>query len=172
MRFLYLLTTVILASGVALASDNVKPITYLEGNLEGFVANVGGKLEFRDSKAMVLHAKGWEAVIPYAAVSKTSEKEIPVVTEKDPLYKVWSLHKRLLIPTPLHAVTVVYKDKGAEKTVTLEMEKSSANRVQAQIKQAAERKAANDGAWWGDSVWKTARNKQDWGGAGVMAQRE
>jgi hypothetical protein len=170
MRFSILLT---LAAGLALASDNVKPVTYLEGNLEGFVANVGGKLEFRDSKAMVLHAKSWDAVIPYAAVSKTSEELIPVVSEKDPLYKVWSLHKRLLIPTPLHAVTVVYKDKsGVEKTVKLEMEKSAATRVQAQVKQAADQKAANDGAWWGDSVWKTARNKQDWGGAGVLAQRE
>jgi hypothetical protein len=165
--------TFILATGVALANDNVKPVTYLEGNLDGFATNASATLEFRDSKAMVLHVKGSDAVIPYGVVSKTSQRLVPVVTEKDPLYKVWSLHKRLLIPNPLHAVTVVYKDKaGAEKSVTLEMEKGAADRVQAQIKQATDRNSANAGSWWGDSVWKTARNKEEWGGAGVIAQRE
>ena len=167
------LITFILASGVALAADNIKPVTYLEGNLEGFAANASGTLEFRDSKVMVLHSKGVDAVIPYNVVSKTSQKVVPVVTEKDPLYKVWSLHKRLLPPTPLHAVMVVYKDKaGTEKPITVEMQKVAADRVQAQVKQAADWKAANAGSWWGDSVWKTQRNKEDWGGAGVIAQRE
>lgn len=167
------LITLLLAAGTGLAADNVKPVTYLEGNLEGFATNASASLEFRDSKTMALHVKGSDAVIPYAAVSKTSERLVPVVTEKDPLYKVWSLHKRLLIPTPLHAVTVVYKDKaGAEKSVTLEMEKAAAARVQAQVKQATDKTAANNGSWWGDSVWKTQRNKTEWGGAGVIAQRE
>jgi hypothetical protein len=165
--------TFILATGVALAADNIKPVTYLEGNLEGFAVNASSTLEFRDSKVMALHTKGADAVIPYAAVSKTTEKIIPVVTEKDPLYKVWSLHKRLLIPNPLHEVTVTYTDRnGAEKTVTMEMEKVPADRVAAQVKQATDRKAANAGSWWGDSMWKTNRNKEEWGGAGVMAQRE
>ena len=128
MRFSIIFT---LAAGLALASDNSKPVTYLEGNLEGFTANASSTLEFRDSKAMVLHTKGADAVIPYSVVTKTSEREVPVVTEKDPLYKVWAIHKRLLIPTPLHAVTVHYKDKtGAEKSITLEMEKSAATRVE------------------------------------------
>lgn len=167
------LITLLLAAGTALAADNVKPVTYLEGNLEGFATNASAKLEFRDSRAMALHAKGSDAVIPYAAVSKTSERIVPVVTEKDPLYKVWSLHKRLLIPTPLHAVTVVYKDKaGVEKSVTLEMEKAAAARLQAQVKQVTDKSAANNGSWWGDSVWKTQRNKTEWGGSGVIAQRE
>lgn len=167
------LITLVLATGVALASDNVKPATYLEGNLEGFTANAGVTLEFRDYNAMAVHAKGADQVIPYAAVSKTSERLVPVVSEKDPLYKVWSLHKRLLIPNPLHAVTVVYTDKaGVEKSVTLEMEKASAERLQAQVKQVADKAAANNGSWWGDSVWKTQRNKTEWGGAGVIAQRE
>jgi hypothetical protein len=54
----------------------------------------------------------------------------------------------------------------------MEMERSAADRVQAQIQQAMDRNAANSGAWWGDSVWKTARNKEQWDGAGVVAQRE
>jgi hypothetical protein len=167
------LFALIMTAGFALASDNVKPVTYLEGNLEGFAVNASGTLEFRDSKAMVVHTKGADAVIPYGVVSKTSDNLIPVVTEKDPLYKVWSLHKRLLVPNPLHAVTVVYKDKaGVEKTLTLEMEKAVADRLQAQVKQETDRNAANAGSWWGDSVWKTSRNKADWGGAGVIAQRE
>jgi hypothetical protein len=167
------LVTLIFATGVALAADNTKPITYLEGNLEGFHTNDSGSLEFRDSKVMVLHAKETEAVIPYGSVTTTSRKVIPVVTEKDPLYQVWNLHKRLLIPTPLHSVSVVYKDKaGAEKSVTLEMEKAAADRVEAQVKQAMDKNAANAGSWWGDSIWKTERNKSEWGGAGVMAQRK
>lgn len=171
MRFLLIAFT--LAAGVALANDNVKPVTYMEGNLNGFAVNAGGTLEFRDSKAMVLHTNGSDAVIPYSVVSKTSERIVPVVSEKDPLYKVWSIHKRLLVPTPLHAVTVTYKDQaGVEKSATLEMQKAAADRLQAHVKQAQDHKAANAGSWWGDSVWKTQRNKDDWGGTGVIAQRE
>ncbi len=171
MRFSLL--TFVLTASAAFAADNVKPVTYLEGNIDGFAVNASSKLEFKDSKVMVLRTKGADAVIPYGMVTKTDDVLVPVVSEKDPLYKVWSIHKRLLIPNPLHAVTVTYTDKaGAEKKVTLEMEKAAAERLEAHVKQASDRNAANAGAWWGDSVWKTQRNKSDWGGAGVIAQRE
>jgi len=172
MRFFSIITFT-LATGIALAADGVKPVTYLEGNLEGFAPNASATLEFRDSRVMALHAKDSDVVIPYGVVSKTNRKTVPLLTEKDPIYKVWNIHKRLLIPTPQEQVTVSYRNQaGAEKTATLEMDKASADRLQAHVKQATDRNAANAGAWWGDAVWKTDRNKDQWGGAGVMAQRE
>jgi hypothetical protein len=169
MRFSLVFLT--LAAGLAVAAD--KPVTYLEGNVEGLAQNATGTLQFKNSKVMVLHSKGADVTVPYAAVSKTDRKTAPVLTEKDPLYKVWMIHKRLLIPTPLQLVTVAYNDKtGAEKTITIEMDKAAADRVQAQVQQAADKIAANRGDWWGDSVWKTKRNKDEWAGSGVIASRE
>jgi hypothetical protein len=52
------------------------------------------------------------------------------------------------------------------------MEKKVADHLQANVELASERKAADAGAWWGDSIWKTKRNKDQWGGSGVVAQRE
>ncbi len=169
MRFFSL--AFILAAGIAVAAD--RPVTYLEGNVEGLSQNATGTLQFKDSKAMVLHAKGADVLVPYGAVSKIDRKTAPVLTEKDPLYKVWMIHKRLLIPTPLEQLTVAYADKaGAAKSITIEMDKAAADRVQAQVKQVADKLEANKGTWWGDSVWKTARNKDQWAGSGVMASRE
>jgi hypothetical protein len=174
MRFFSSITTTLaLATGIAVAADRPQPVTYLNGNIEGFSQNAGGTLELRDTKAMVLRSKDANVEIPYSAVSMTGRKTVAVLTQKDPLYKVWSLHKRLLIPVPLEEMAVAYKDKnGTEKTVTIEMEKKTADRVQVNIERAAQRKASDAGAWWGDSLWKTSRNKDQWGGAGVVAQRE
>jgi hypothetical protein len=168
MRFSIVFLT--LAAGLAVAAD--KPVTYLEGNVEGLAQNASGTLQFKNSKVMVLHAKGAEVTVPYSAVSKTDRKTAPVLTEKDPLYKVWMIHKRLLIPTPLQLVTVAFNDKtGTAKTITIEMDKAAADRVQAQVQQAADKTAADQGTWWGDSVWKTQRNKDQWA-PGVVASRE
>jgi len=171
MRF-YSFMTLTLAAGIAVAADGPKSVTYLNGNIEGFSQNADATLELRDTKVMVLRAKGADAEIPFGAVSKTERTEVPVVTQKDPLYKVWSLHKRLLIPTPLQKVMLTYTENGAPKTVTMEMEKSLSDRMLGSIERAAERNAANAGAWWGDGVWKTKRNKDQWGGLGTVAQRE
>jgi hypothetical protein len=169
MRFSFVFLT--LAAGLAVAAD--RPVTYLEGNVEGLAQNATGTLQFKDSKVMVLHAKGADVVVPYAAVSKTERKTAPVVDNKEPIYKVWAVHKRLLIPTPLQQVTVAFNDKsGAAKSITIEMGKSDADRVQAQIQQVADKMSASQGNWWGDSVWKTNRNKDQWAGSGVVASRE
>ena len=165
--------TLLMAAGFAVAADGPKPVTYLNGNLEGFAQNASGTLDIRSAKTMKLHTKAANIEIPYEAVSKTERTTPKVVTEKEPLYKVWTLPKRLTPPTPLDQVVVNYTDKsGAEKSVTIEMQKSTADWVVANVERAAARNAANGGSWWGDSYWKTKRNKDQWGGAGPVAQRE
>ncbi len=169
MRFSLVFFT--LAAGLAVAAD--KPVTYVESNVDGLAVNATGTLHFQDSKSMVLHAKGAEVLVPYAAVTKTTRKTVPVVVDKEPIYKVWAVHKRLLIPNPLEQVTVAYNDKsGAAKSVTIETDKGTADRVEAQVQQVADKISANQGNWWGDSVWKTNRNKDQWAGSGVIASRE
>ena len=169
MRFSLVFLT--LAAGLAVAAD--KPVTYLESNVEGIAVNATGTVHFKDSKAMVLHTKGADVLVPYAAVTKTERKTVPVVVDKEPVYKVWAVHKRLLIPNPLEQVTVAFMDRsGAAKSVTIETDKHTADRVEAQIQQVSEQIAANQGNWWGDSVWKTERNKGQWSGSGVYASRE
>jgi hypothetical protein len=53
--------------------------------------------------------------------------------------------------------------------MTLDMSKASADSVLATI-QRHSGKVANS-TWWGDSTWKTTRNRDSWGGAGTVAQK-
>jgi hypothetical protein len=106
-------------------------------------------------------------------VTNSESKEQPVFDEKEPMYKFWTLRKKLLPPTPLQEVTIEYKDaKGAANSVTLSMEKPLADWLAARLLKAEERKAELRGEWWGDQVWKTKRNETGWGGAGEIASRE
>jgi hypothetical protein len=67
-------------------------------------------------------------------------------------------------------MTLAFTDgNGQDQTMTLEMSKASADSVLATIERHSPKVA--DTGWWGDSVWKTTRNRDTWGGAGTVAQK-
>ncbi len=166
--------TFICAAGLALAANAPKDITYVEGTLDGFSLATKTTLELASVKHLVLHAKGSPDVeVPYANVTATTHATVPVSVEKEPLFKVWDLPKRLAPPAPVEKVALQFVDKtGAKQSVTFETDKKTATKVLANVKQASSKRASDGGAWWGDGVWKTKRNQGEWGGAGPIASRE
>lgn len=156
--------TFLLASGMALAAHNAEPVTYLKGSIEGIPVNAAAKADLSSLKVLVIETETTRVEIPYAGVSST-EASAPVrLTEYEPLYKVWTIHKRLLPPEPVQSVTLAFRDaQGERNTVTLEMEKPAAELLLQNVREAAEEKAAAAN-WWGDRVWKTKRNQVKWDG--------
>lgn len=166
MRFSYKSTMALLtvACGSAVAVDfSPKPVTYIEGNIEGITQNASGKLDLTNSQALTLRANDMKIEVPYAIMFGVERKEVVVTVEKEPLYKVWSLHKRIVEPTKPHAVSFDYKDKtGNLHSMTLEMDAATADRLFYRLQQADAKKAATKGSFWGDGIWKTHRNEPDW----------
>ncbi len=153
-----------LACASATAADfGTRSVTYLKGNIEGIYQNAGGTLNLANTKVLTLQASDAKLEVPYSAIVGAERKDIVVSVEKQPLYKVWTLAKRI-DPTPAQQeVSFDYKDKtGNLHSITLEMERSTADRLFVRLKQAAEKKADTRGDWWGDSVWKTHRNEPGW----------
>ena len=53
---------------------------------------------------------------------------------------------------------------GSEQNMTLELDESAANRTVEEIeisqgKRVPPKRATNGDSWWGDSAWKTVRNR-------------
>jgi hypothetical protein len=166
--------TFICVAGLALAANTTKEITYVEGTLTGYSVSTDAKLELASSKHLVLHGKdAADVAIPYANVISSEQKTVVLTPEKEPLYKVWDLAKRLAPPDPVEKVTLQFVDKaGSKQSVTFETDKKTAGKVMASVKQASDKRASDQGAWWGDRAWKTKRNQSEWGGAGPIASRE
>lgn len=166
--------TFFLVAGLAMAANTPQEVTYVDGTLDGFSLATETTLQLASAKHMVLHAKGAKNVeIPFSSVTSVDRQTVPVSVEKEPLYKVWNLPKRLAPAAPVEKLAFEFRDKsGSIQRVTLETDKKTADRVQANLKLAAQKRANDHGAWWGDEVWKTNRNKSEWGGAGAIASRE
>ena len=169
MRFLTLPTLTILAGGLLAAADSAT-VTYIDGNVAELTANTGATLYLNGWQSMELKTPLHKVQIPYAQISKAEVGSVMVHTpDPQPLYKVWNLPKRL-VKSETQQMTVAFTDgNGQGQTMTLEMSKASADSVLATIEQRSP-KVANTG-WWGDNVWKTSRNRDNWGGAGTVAQK-
>ena len=166
--------TFICAAGLALAGNTTKDITYVEGTLDGYSLETKATVELASSKHLVLHGKdAADVAIHYADVTASEHKTVIVAPEKDPLYKVWDLPKRLATPDSEQRITLHFVDKnGAKQSVSFETDKKTAAKVMGAVKLASDKRAADGGAWWGDKMWKTKRNQGEWGGSGPIASRE
>ena len=169
MRFLTLPTLTILAGGLLAAADSAT-VTYIDGNIADLSPKTGATLYLNNSVSMELRTPLHAVQIPYVQISKTELGSVQAHTsEPEPLYKVWALPKRL-IKSETRQMTVVYTNgSGQEQTMTLELSKIAADNVLATIERHSAKVANNN--WWGDNYWKTTRNKDQWGGAGTVAQK-
>ena len=169
MRFLTLPTFTILAGGLLLAADSAS-VTYIDGSIADCAPNTGASLYMNKPHSMELRIQKQTIEVPYGQISKAELGSVQVHSaEPEAAYKVWALPKRL-IKTETRQVTMAFTDgNGQDQTMTLELSRTSADRVFAIIGRH-NAKIAND-SWWGDNVWKTTRNKDQWGGAGTIAQK-
>jgi hypothetical protein len=147
---LLILSVFALVAGSAAASD----FTYLSGTVPALTPNSGGKLTYSSGKAIQLRTSDQKVAIPYNDIVRVELGEVHTPAP-DPIYKVWSLHKRFSPKGETQEVTVTFKDEaGHEQTATLELAKQDATAVVAAIQDRNE--------WWGDQVWKTRRNDEQW----------
>ena len=169
MRFLTLPTLTILAGGLLAAADSAT-VTYIDGNVANLTPNSGATLYMTNPQTLELKTPLHQVQIPYAQISKAEVGSVMVHTaDPEPLYKVWALPKRLM-KSETQQMTLAFTDgNGLEQKMTIEMSKISADSVMATIERHSA-KVANSG-WWGDSYWKTSRNRDAWGGAGTVAQK-
>lgn len=151
MRPCILTALALLASSVAMAAD----FTYLHGNFADLLPNTGGTITYRSGRKIELKTPLRKIAIPYAGIVSVELGEVHAPAP-DPLYKVWSLHKRFSGKGETQELTVTFKDDaGQEQTATLELARDEACAVVAAVHDQ------ND-PWWGDEVWRTTRNSQTW----------
>jgi hypothetical protein len=168
MRIASLVAVFVLACGLASAARQ-EPFTYVEGNLTGVIPNSGGSLTLSESQALELKTGLATVSVPYAGITKAELGATREHSEKEPLYKVWALPKRLWGGSMTQLVKIEFKgEDGEPKTMTLELDKSSAPEVVEHLRRqnpslpGAAAVAASPADWWGDRYWKTARNADKW----------
>jgi hypothetical protein len=169
MRFLTLPTLTILAGGLLLAADSHN-VTYVGGNIADFAPNTGATLSMNGSKSMELRSPQHSVQVPYGQIQKAELGSVVThSSEPEAPYRFWALPKRL-VATEARQMTVSFANgDGQDQTMTIELSKKSADRVLATIERHSAKVASDN--WWGESVWKTTRNKDQWGGAGTIAQK-
>jgi hypothetical protein len=165
-----LIPLAILLSAVALGAGDPRTVTYVSGDLEGVAPQSGAVLDVTGARSLSLRVGEKAFEVPYSSISSAEAGDITTLDTDEPLYKVWSLHKRFA-KRQLQQVKVGYKGAAGEnRMVVLEMDRAIAERVLARLEDATVEPAER--AWWGDSIWKTKRNQDQWGGTGTVATRE
>jgi len=170
MRFLTTPTLAILAGGLVLAADS-ETVTYIGGTVADLAPNSGATLYLNNPQAMEIRTPLHAVQVPYSQISKAELGSVKMhpTSEPQPLYKVWALPKRL-IKAETQEMTLAFKnDQGQDQTMTIELPKTTATSLYAKISRRSGQVA--DNSWWGDGYWKTTRNKDQWGGAGTVAQK-
>jgi hypothetical protein len=160
----------LIAAGLAMAgSPKQELVTYVDGNVTGVAPNTGGSLVFANDSGMELRTGLATSAIPYAKISKAQLGRIREQASTEPLYKVWTLHKKIMKPQ-LQKLALEYKNvDGEDKSMTIELERGAAAETIKTILSYNEgvdtgirQEASKTQEWWGDSVWKTSRNKDVW----------
>ena len=169
MRFLTLPTLTILAGGLLLAADS-QTVTYIGGNLADLAPNSGATLYMNNSRSMELRTPQHSVQVLYGQILKAElGSVVDHSAEPEASYKFWALPKRLVISEARQMTVSFTNADGQDQTMTIELPKKAADRVFATIERHSA-KVANDN-WWGEGIWKTTRNKDQWGGAGTVAQK-
>jgi hypothetical protein len=115
------------ASSAAFAASRAETTTYVDGNLTGVSPNTGGTLLFSDDKAMYFRTGLATVTVPYTSISHAELGATKETSHDVPLYKVWALRKRFSGKTETQLLIVNFKnDSGEDKSMTLELAKTSA----------------------------------------------
>ncbi len=131
-RLLVLIASAALTFAAGVTSETS---TYIDGTLPGISPNTGGTLVLSDAKALSFRTGLTTVSINYAQVTHVELGATKETSHDVPVYKVWALHKRLGGKTQTQLLVVNFKDEtGSDKSMTLEVAKSSANSVLSTIK--------------------------------------
>lgn len=175
MRISTFLTLATISCGLAFAADPMT-VNYLDGGLARVEPNSWATLDASSDQALAFNSGTETVKIPYSEITKLEEgRTRSFSSTEEPLYKVWTLHKRVFDRTTVQQIDLAYDDEtGEPQTMSLEMSRADAKQLLKDVKvrvapYEALRRHQN---WWGNSFWKTNSNKDNWGGAGTLATRE
>ena len=104
----------ILASAAFAGGPKQELVTYVEGNLTAVAPNTGGSLVFANDSGMELRTGLAAIAVPYANISKAQLGKIREQPDNSPLYKVWTLHKRIVKPQS-QKLTLDFKNVDGER---------------------------------------------------------
>src|SRR5262249_51267070 len=85
----------IIICGFSYGAPRPEASTYVDGNISALKPNTGGTLLFRDNESMLFKTGGAEVSVPYTSIHKAELGASQTHSQEAPLYKVWSLPKRL-----------------------------------------------------------------------------
>ena len=169
--------TCLLAAGIlaapVFAATHLASGTYISGSVNGLEPNTSGTLEVSDDN-LVFKAGATSVPVSYSNITDAALGATRTHAPDVPYYKVWKLHKKVLDRSHSQYLTVSYKGESGEKsTMTLELEQTSAPDVLSAIQSHTSPSAKMHGNtltdWWGDSMWKTARNADKWKQTGTTS---
>lgn len=158
------------------------PATYTQGTVKGLPLNTQGKIEM-DGRSLVFHHGPNHLAVPYQNITGVDVDTVGGGA-KEPVYKVWKLHKRMAGSPAARRVTVRYaSEPNVNKMMVFTMAPEHADHVRRALDPATAKTFDKKSAmgevkttyredWWGDSMWKTTRNASKWpegrpaGGAG------
>lgn len=166
------------ACGAVFAASRAETATYVDGNLTGVSPNTGGTLTFSDDDAMYLRTGLETIAVPYAEINNAELGAVKENSHDVPFFKVWA-HKKSAKTETQYLIVNFKNEAGEEKNMTLELAKSAAAGVLADLQTrtgktfAPALKTATSTAktstapkqadnWWGDEFWKTPRNSDKW----------
>lgn len=158
-------------SCLALCAAAGDPATYTQGTVKGLPLNTTGKLEM-DGQNLVFHHGSNHLSVPYQNI--TGIDVDGAAGAKEPMYKIWKLHKRLGGDSAARRVTVRYAaEPNVNKMMVFTMAPEHADHVRRALdpataktfdkkREMGEVKSTYREEWWGDSMWKTTRNAAKW----------
>jgi hypothetical protein len=139
------------------ASD---PVQYVGGTVKSIPVNSAGAFNFDDAKELRFHYNGVVYRLPYDQITGTEIEKADVkhVMHVIPAQSLMFTHRK-------RTLVINYTDPTGA-TGTLNFELAAYRAADAQEIMAAKKTPPPAGvveaAWWGDKVWKTARNKAAW----------
>jgi hypothetical protein len=153
----------LLLACAGLFAESGQPATYVVGNISdlapgdtGMFRLLGNEFVFKTAKTAI--------PVPYRLVTELEMGPVASHPSDEP---IWKLHKRLAPKTQYRTLTINFKGEGEEvQTFTIELPENAATEAQEtiEIRSGLRRGEAPPSVWWGDYMWRTTRNKQDWEG--------
>lgn len=136
-------------------------IEYVGGTVKGIPANATGAFNYDDAKELRFNYGQSVYALPYEQITATD------ITKGETHHILRKIPVPSFSRDPRETLTIDYKDAaGATGTLSFDLTASQAAQVRDDIAAKKGRIQANADArsngWWGDTVWKTNRNKGAW----------
>jgi hypothetical protein len=137
------------------------PIEYVGGTVKAIPANSTGAFNFDDAKELRFNYGQSVYAVPYEQITAADVAK----------GEAHHILRKIPVPSfsrdPKETLSINYKDAaGATGTLSFELTASQASQVRDDITKKKDRIQANADArsndWWGDTLWKTNRNKGAW----------